>query len=86
MNPGVVLHKVLSKTGAFGLNADTLEYGDLLRDGVLDPTKVIRTALENGSSVARILLSTNCIITEKPKSDDEGGASDEGMGDMDMDY
>ena len=87
LNPGVVLHKVLSKTGAFGLNADTLEYGDLLKDGVLDPTKVIRTALENGSSVARILLSTDCIITEKPKSDDDkGGMPDEGMGDMDMDY
>ncbi|MCH7720062.1 MAG: chaperonin GroEL [Planctomycetes bacterium] len=86
MNPGVVLHKVMSKTGAFGLNADTLEYGDLLKDGVIDPTKVIRIALENGSSVARILLSTDCIITEKPKSDDEGGMPDEGMGDMDMDY
>ena len=54
---------------------------------MLDPTKVIRTALENGSSVARILLSTDCIITEKPKSDDDkGGMPDEGMGDMDMDY
>jgi len=85
--PGVVLAKVTANKAAnFGYNAETDEYGDLMKDGVLDPTKVVRTALQNGSSVARILLSTDCVITEKPKSKDENGAGgggemDEGMGD-----
>ena len=83
VNPGVVMHKVRSKTGAFGYNADTGEYTDLVKDGVIDPTKVVRCALENASSVARILLSTEVCITEKPADDsDDGGA---GMGE-DMDY
>ncbi len=80
--PGVVVSKVEAKSGAFGFNAATLQYGDLVKDGVIDPTKVVRSALENGSSVARIVLSTDCIVTEKPKEDD-----DEGMPpgeDMDM--
>lgn len=67
--PGVVVHAVEEKSGFFGFNAATLQYGDLVKDGVIDPTKVVRTALENGSSVARILLSTDCIITEKPTED-----------------
>jgi chaperonin GroEL len=80
IEPGVVVHKVAGKTGAFGFNAATLEYGDLIKDGVIDPAKVVRTALENGSSVARILLSTECLITEQPDNDDEGMPG----GDMDM--
>jgi chaperonin GroEL len=58
--------------------------GDLIKDGVIDPTKVVRTALENGSSVARVLLSTDCLITDEPKEEDEtppGGPG--GMEDMD---
>jgi len=83
--PGVVLHKVLAKTGSFGFNALTLEYEDLVKARVIDPTKVVRTALENGSSVARILLSTDCVITEKPQKDDEQGGQMGGeMDDMDM--
>ena len=69
--PGVALHKVEQNTGNFGFNALTGEFGDLVKDGVIDPTKVVRTALENGSSVARLLLSTDCIITEKPKEEEE---------------
>jgi len=81
--PGIVVHKVQAKSGSFGFNAATLEYGDLVKDGVIDPTKVVRTALENGSSVARVLLATDCIITEKPKKDEspEGPPMDD---DMDM--
>ncbi len=83
ISPGVVLHKVVSGSGSFGYNADTGEYGDLMKDGVIDPTKVVRSALENGSSVARILLSTEVCISDKPsKDDDDPGA---GMGE-DMDY
>jgi len=83
-NPGVVLHNVMEKTGSFGFNADTGEYVDMLKAGVLDPTKVVRCALENGSSVARILLSTEVCISEKPKKNGDEPAGP-GM-DEDMDY
>jgi chaperonin GroEL len=57
--PAVVLKKVSEKDKAnFGFNADTGEYGDLMKAGIIDPAKVVRSALENGSSVARILLSS----------------------------
>jgi chaperonin GroEL len=84
--PGVVLHKVTEKTGSFGFNADTGEYGDLMKDGVIDPTKVVRSALENGSSVARVLLSTEVCITERPKDKDAGPDMPGGGMDEDMDY
>ena len=83
--PSVVLHKVQSRSGSFGFNADTRQYEDLVKARVIDPTKVVRIALENGSSVARILLSTDCIVTEKPKSkDEESPGAGSGMDDMDM--
>jgi chaperonin GroEL len=83
-NPGVVLHKVMGRSGAFGLNAETGQYTDLVKDGVIDPTKVVRCALENGSSVARVLLATEVCIADKPKEEDEE-AGPPGMGeDMDM--
>jgi len=84
VNPGVVVHKVLEKSGSFGYNADTGEYTDLIKDGVIDPTKVVRSALENASSVARILLSTEVCITDKPKKDKDE-TPPPGM-DEDMDY
>ncbi len=83
-NAGVVLHRIAGKSGAFGFNADTGEYTDLIKDGVIDPTKVVRCALENGSSVARILLSTDVCITDKPEDKDGDGMGDPGMDDMDM--
>ena len=64
-------------------NADTGQYTDLVKDGVIDPTKVVRTALENGSSVARILLSTDVCISDKPDDDGDGDSPDMGE---DMDY
>lgn len=82
-NPGVVHHKVSEKSGAFGFNADTGEYADLIKDGVIDPTKVVRCSIENGSSVARILLSTEVCISDKPADDDDASAP--GMGE-DMGY
>ncbi|HOB75215.1 MAG TPA: chaperonin GroEL [Phycisphaerae bacterium] len=85
--PGVVLAKVLAnKSATFGYNAETDTYGDLMKDGVIDPTKVVRTALQNGSSVARVLLSTDCLITEKPKPKDEAGGPGEMGEGMDEDY
>ena len=69
----VVLNKVLteSKTFGFGYNAETNEYEDLLKAGVIDPTKVTRTALENAASIAGLLLTTEAVIAEKP--DDKKG-------------
>jgi len=77
---GVVLAKVKAKSGTFGYNADTDEYGDLVKDGVIDPAKVVRMALQNGSSVARILLSTDCLVTEKPKEEGDENAAPTGGG------
>jgi chaperonin GroEL len=82
-NSGVVLHKISAKSGSYGLNAETGQYGDLVKDGVIDPTKVVRIALENAGSVARILLSTAVCVTDEPKKEkDETPAP--GMDDMDM--
>jgi len=69
-----VLAKVQAKDGAFGYNAETDTFCDLIKAGVIDPTKVVRVALENASSVARVLLTTDCIVTEKPKKEDERGS------------
>jgi len=80
---GVVLAKVTAKSGSFGYNAETDTFGDLVKNGVIDPAKVVRIALANGSSVARVLLSTDCVVAEKPKDREEApGPGDPGMGDM----
>ena len=66
----VVLAKVLDGSGNYGYNAATSEYGDMLVAGVIDPTKVSKTALVNAASVAGLLLTTDCAIFELPKKDD----------------
>ena len=64
----VVTGKILdSKHYAFGYNAQTGEYGDLVKQGVIDPAKVVRTSLQNASSVAGLLLATEAMVAEKPK-------------------
>jgi chaperonin GroEL len=63
----VVLDKVRQNKGAFGFNAATEEYEDLMKAGVIDPTKVVRTALQNAASVAGLLLTTEAMVTEKPE-------------------
>ncbi|WP_213777022.1 chaperonin GroEL [Caballeronia sp. dw_276] len=63
----VVVAKVAAGTGNFGYNAQTGEYGDLVESGVLDPTKVTRTALQNAASIAGLLLTTDATVTEAPK-------------------
>src|SRR5690242_10637152 len=85
--PSVVLNKVVEGKGNFGMNAATGEYGDLVEMGVLDPTKVARTALQNASSVASLMLTTDAMVAELPKDDKPsmpGGGGMGGMGDMDM--
>jgi chaperonin GroEL len=70
--PDIVVEKVLEGDGAFGFNARTGEYGDLVAMGVIDPTKVTRSALQNASSVAGLLLTTECMIAEDPDPVSEG--------------
>jgi chaperonin GroEL len=81
----VVAGKILDKTDyAFGYNAQTGEYGDLVKQGIIDPAKVVRTALQDAASVAGLLVTTEAMVAEKPKPKappamPPGG----GMGDMD---
>jgi chaperonin GroEL len=88
--PAVVFKKVdASPQVNFGFNAETGQYEDLAKSGIIDPAKVVRCALENGSSVARVLLSTVCLVAEKPKEKKGKGrpgmppGMDDEMGGMD---
>ena len=80
----VVLNKVLEGKGAYGFNASTGEYGDMIEMGIIDPTKVTRMALQNAASVAGLLLTTEAMIAELPKKDEApsmpGGGGMGGMG------
>ncbi|MBD3615156.1 MAG: chaperonin GroEL [Gracilimonas sp.] len=80
----IVVQKVLDGKGAFGYNARTEVYEDLIKAGVIDPTKVTRTALQNAASVSALMLTTEAVISEKPsKGDDDdngGGGMPGGMG------
>ena len=79
----VVVAKVAAGEGAFGYNALTDTYEDLLKAGVITPAKVDRSALQNAASVATVLLAADCLITEKPEpKGDDHGAGDMGMGGM----
>ncbi|HOL30397.1 MAG TPA: chaperonin GroEL [Anaerohalosphaeraceae bacterium] len=87
----LVVNKVAQGKGGFGYNADKDIYEDLLEAGVIDPHKVTRIALQNAASVAGLLLTTDCIVTEKPKDKEPAGAGRHGgmggmggMDDMDM--
>jgi chaperonin GroEL len=77
----VVVNKVSAGEGNFGYNAQAEEYGDLVEMGILDPTKVTRTALQNAASVSGLMITTECMIAEHPEEKDDGGAA--GMGGMD---
>jgi len=81
--PSVVINSVLEGTGNHGYNAATDQYGDLVEQGVIDPTKVTRTALTNAASVAGLLLTTECSINEVPEDKPTGGGMPPGgMGGM----
>jgi chaperonin GroEL len=82
----LVTSKVAEGTGTFGYNANTDTYEDLVEAGVIDPAKVTRIALQNAVSIAGLLLTTDCLVTEKPKKKDEmGPGGPHGMGGEDMD-
>jgi len=81
----LVTNKVAEGKGGFGYNANTDRYEDLLNTGVIDPAKVTRIALQNAVSIAGLLLTTDCLVTEKPQDKEEmppGGPEGPGMGGM----
>ncbi|MGD9045568.1 MAG: chaperonin GroEL [Desulfobacterales bacterium] len=81
----VVIDKVKNSQGSFGYNADTDTYEDLMKAGVIDPTKVVRLALQNAASVASLMLTTQAMVAEKPEEKPEsmpGGGAPPGMGGM----
>ncbi len=85
----VILNQVKAGKGAYGYNAATGEFGDMLEEGILDPTKVTRLALQNAASVAGLLLTTEVMVAEAPKDEEHahggmGGGGMGGMGGMDM--
>jgi chaperonin GroEL len=81
----VVIDKVKNGQGSFGYNADSDTYEDLMKAGVMDPTKVVRLALQNAASVASLMLTTQAMVAEKPEEKPEpmpGGGGAPGMGGM----
>ncbi|MFZ3046056.1 MAG: chaperonin GroEL [Desulfatirhabdiaceae bacterium] len=84
MEGSIVINKVKEGKDDFGFNAATLEYENLVTTGVIDPTKVVRFALQNAVSVAGMMLTTEAMITEAPKKKDKNPAAAD-MGDMDDD-
>lgn len=78
----LVFHKVLEGKDDFGYNARTGVYEDMKKAGIIDPTKVTRVALENAASIAGLVLTTECVISEKPKKEAAGGHAHPDMGGM----
>jgi chaperonin GroEL len=81
----VVLNKVRDGKGNYGYNAATGEYADMIEAGILDPTKVVRSALQNASSVAGLMITTEAMVAELPKDEPPmmgGGGDMGGMGGM----
>jgi chaperonin GroEL len=81
----IIVQKVKEGKGAFGYNAQTDTFEDLIDAGVIDPTKVVRTALTNAASVAGLLITTEALVAEKPKDDKAApppGGGGPGMGGM----
>ncbi len=74
----VVVDKIRTNKGPFGFNAATEEFEDLMKAGIIDPTKVVRSALQNAASVASLLLTTECMVADKP-DEGKGGAPGGGM-------
>ena len=84
--PSVVLNKVKDGQGNYGYNAATGEYVDMVDAGILDPTKVTRTALQNAASIAGLMITTEAMVAELPKKDEPAmpGGGMGGMGGMDF--
>ncbi|EID8099500.1 chaperonin GroEL [Escherichia coli] len=84
--PSVVLNRVAEGTGAFGYNAANGEFGDMIEFGILDPTKVTRSALQNAASIAGLMITTEAMVAEAPKKEEPvaPGGGMGGMGGMDF--
>jgi chaperonin GroEL len=80
--PSVIVNEILSKTGNYGYNAATGEYGDMVEQGVIDPTKVTKTALVNAASIAGLILTTDCSIAQVPQKEQPANPGMGGMGGM----
>jgi chaperonin GroEL len=82
--PSVILNKVMEGNGNFGYNAATEEFGDMIAMGILDPTKVTRTALQNAASIASLMITTEGMVAELPKKEEphSHAPAGGGMGDM----
>ena len=80
--PSVVLNRVAEGKGAFGYNAANGEFGDMIEFGILDPTKVTRTALQNAASIAGLMITTEAMVAEAPKKDEPAMPAGGGMGGM----
>jgi chaperonin GroEL len=85
----IVVGKVLEKSGNFGFDAQAEVYGDMVEKGIVDPTKVVRIALQDAASVASLLITTEAMIAERPKDKASmpmpgGGGGMGGMGGMDF--
>jgi chaperonin GroEL len=76
----IVVAKVKDGKDGFGFNAAKLEYEDLIKAGVIDPAKVVRTAIQNAASVSGLMLTTETLIAEKPKKEEKAGGGHEGHG------
>ncbi|WP_397597015.1 chaperonin GroEL [Silanimonas sp.] len=85
--PSVILNNVLAGSGNYGYNAANGEFGDMVQFGILDPTKVTRTALQNAASIAGLMITTEAMVAEAPKKESAAPAGGPGMGGMgDMDF
>ena len=80
--PSVILNRVVEGSGAFGYNAANGEFGDMIEFGILDPTKVTRTALQNAASIAGLMITTEAMVAEAPKKDEPAMPGAGGMGGM----
>jgi chaperonin GroEL len=69
LEPSVVLNNVREHSGNYGYNAQSNEYGDMIEMGILDPTKVVRVALQNAASIAGLMITTEAMIAEVPKNE-----------------
>ena len=85
-NGAVIAERVKEKDFNIGFNASTNEFVDMLEAGIVDPAKVTRSALQNAASIAGMVLTTECIIVDKPEPKDAAPAAGAGMGGGDFDY
>ncbi|MFH1656858.1 MAG: chaperonin GroEL [bacterium] len=80
LDGAVVAEEIKRREGNFGFNANTMEYQDLMESGIVDPVKVVRSALQNAASAAAMFLTTECVVVDKPDENKGGSAMPPGMG------